>query len=252
MFENLITRNENLSFFPGLVSGTVKENWDKNHPGMVKAEYALGEKGRMLSQWIPVMSFYSVSGGGAYILPEVGSEVLIGFLQNRPDCPVVLGVLRGAGDKLPEKTANEKNTVKVFRTKGGHEVRFEEEEKKEKIIITTPGGHSVCLDDEKKAITFKDKDGKNTVEMDTEKGSLTLNAEKKLVFSVGGTAALTIENSKLTVKSGSVTVEADQSLKLKGQSSDIQGASMQLKATGSLKASASGIMELKGSMLKLN
>ena len=252
MLENLIARNETPALFPGLVSGTVKENWDKDHQGMVKAEYFLGEKGKMLSQWIPVMSAYAVSGGGAYFLPEVGCEVLIGFLQGRPDCPVVLGVLRGAKDKLPEKTANEKNTVKLLKTKGGHEIRLEEEEKKEKITVQTPAGLAVCLDDEKKTITLKDKDGKNTAVLDSGKGTVTLDAEKKLILSVGKTAVLTLEANKLTAKSGSISIEANQSLKLKGQSVGAQGTSMELKATGSLKASASGIMELKGSMLKLN
>lgn len=38
----------------GVAIGVVKENWDEDHPGMIKAEISLGSSGKNLTDWIPV------------------------------------------------------------------------------------------------------------------------------------------------------------------------------------------------------
>lgn len=237
---------------PGIVSGIVKENWDKNQPGRVRVEYYLGQKGKMVTQWIPVMSPYAASSAGMYFLPEVGTEVIVAFLMGQTDCPVVLGALWSKSMPLGNTAPTEKNTTKLIRTKGGHQILFSEEEKKERLTVTTPGGLTVKLDDEKKTITLSDKDGKNVVKLDSEKGTAAINGEKKLTLSVGGTEAVTIEKNKVTVKSGTVSVEGSQSLKLKGQTANLQGSQIQVKADASMKLQASGVTEVKGAMVKIN
>lgn len=255
MFEELFDNGREAAGFgliPGLLTGIVKENWDQKQPGKVKVEYYLGQKGKMVTQWIPVMSPYVAGGAGAYFLPEVGNEVVVAFLMGRPDCPVVLGSLWSKSVPADSQWPKEKNPTKALKTKGGHEICFSDEEKKEKLTVTTPGGLSAIFDDEKKSITLKDKDGKNTVALNSEKGEIVIDAQKKLTLSVGGTAAVSIESNKMTIKSGAVSAEGSQSLTLKGQTASLQGSQVQVKADASLKLEASGITEVKGSMVKLN
>ncbi len=235
----------------GLVSGTVRENYDKNEPGKVKVEYYLGEEGRLLTGWIPVMTPYTADKAGIYLLPEIGTEVVIGFLGGRLDCPVVLGSLWCKDSERPEQAVQEKNLTKVIRTKGGHEIRFSDEEKKQKLTVTTPGGLTVSLEDEGEVLRLHDKDKKNLLVIDGKKGECEIKADKKLVLSVGDTKA-ELSGSKLTLKSASVDGQATQSMKLQGQSTTVSGSQVQVKADAGLKLEASGITEVKGSMVKIN
>ena len=66
---------------PGLLNAIVKEIWDKEHVGMIKVEYMMGEKDKKTSDWVRVMSGYCGNGFGNYWLPEIGTEVLVGFIH---------------------------------------------------------------------------------------------------------------------------------------------------------------------------
>ncbi len=237
---------------PGIVTGQVKENWDKKQQGKVKVEYYLGEKGKMVSSWIPVMTPYAASSCGMYFLPEVGSKVVIAFEHGRLDCPVVLGTLWNGSSNLPEKTADEKNQIKTIKTKGGHEIRFSDEEKKEEVTVTTPSGLTLLMNDEKATIAIQDKDKKNKCILDSKKGELMLNAENKLILSIGDNAVVTVEKNSITIKSGTISLEGSQSLKMKGQTAALSGSQVQMKADAAFKAESSGMMELKGTMIKVN
>lgn len=256
MFEELFESRQQTAMayqgIPGIVIGLVKENWDEKQQGKVKVEYYLGEKGKMVSSWIPVMNLYAAPSCGMYFQPEVGSLAVVAFIGGRLDCPLVLGTMWEKGADIPKKTAGEKNWIKSIKTKGGNEIRFSDEDKKENVAITTPSGLNFQLDDEKKTITLQDKDKKNTWILNTEKGEMTLKAEKKLTISIGGSAVVTVEKNSVSIKSGTVSVEGSQSLKMKGQTSSLSGSQVQLKADATLKAEASGMTQIKGAMVKIN
>lgn len=236
----------------GAVTGVVKENWNEKKPGMVKVEYRLGEKGRMVSCWAPIASFYTAPGGGAYFLPEVGTAVVILFEGGSPNCPIVIGSLWGKSAAFPDNAPQEKNLIKTVKTKAGVEITISEEEGKESLSIATPGGLKIFLNDEAQSVEIQDKDKKNAVLLDGNKGELKLYADKKVSVFAGGTEALTVEKNQVTVKSGTVSVEGSQKLALKGQTTNVQGSQVQIKADASMKLESSGLNEVKGSMLKLN
>jgi uncharacterized protein involved in type VI secretion and phage assembly len=245
----------------GITTGIVKENWNKEHQGMVKVEMYLGEQGKNVTGWIPVMSSYAGNGCGNYWLPEVGQEVVIGFHFGERNCPIVLGCLWNNKNKLPEKVANEKNTIKKFKTKGGCEVIFDDEKSKEKITVITPGKLSFTIEDEKKQIKIKDEKGENSIEMDCEKGNITFQAKKKMEFKIGKDAAITLEDSGIKLKSKSITQEAQQKVSVSGQSVNLDAksnvgiaakANVNIEGKAGAKVNSSGLLEVKGSMVKIN
>lgn len=237
-----------------ITTGIVKENWDKDHPGMIKVELFLGEQGKNVTGWVPIATPYGGKAHGLYMLPEVGSEVVVGFNMGDRNCPIVIGCLWNHVNTLPPDTANKKNSIKRFKTKGGCEVVFEEEEKKEKIKISTPGELSIQLDDEKKAITVIDKDGKNGITIDCGKGAVTVLADKKMEFSVGGEIMMSLDGGSktTTLKSNNIKLQAKQGLELKGQSLKAEGSMTELKGKSTLKIESSAIAEIKGAMVKIN
>jgi len=237
-----------------ITTGLVKNNWDAKHPGMIQAEYFLGTKGKNVTGWMPVASMYAFNGCGMYFLPEIGSEVVIAFNMGDRNCPVVLGCLWNKKNALPAETAVDKNKVKRLKTKGGCEVVFMDEKKKESIEIHTPAGLKLRIDDEKKTITIEDKEKKNGIRIEADKGSVKILAEKKMTFEAGGKEMLVLDGSKgsVTVKGNDIKEEASKSYAAKGQSIKLEGTQMNLKGSSQLNVQSGGMTQIKGSMVKIN
>lgn len=237
---------------PGLLNAIVKEIWDKEHVGMIKVEYMMGEKDKKTSDWVRVMTNYGGNGFGNYWLPEIGSEVLVGFIHGNMNMPVVLGCLWNGTDKLPEDTATEKNETKTLITKGGHKIIFSEVENKEKITVTTPKELQIMLDDENEAISVQDKQKENSIQIDCKNGTMKLTAKKEISLSIGTKEVMNASSDTVKLTCGTVQLDAQQTLKLSGQTTSVKGTSVKLKADGELGLQASGMAQLKGSMVKIN
>lgn len=85
--------------------------------------------------WIRIAQPYSGNAQGCHILPEIGSEVMVGFEHQNMEKPFVIGTLfhdssvkekkQLPDDKWVETDkANKENEVKAFRTKKGHTIEF--------------------------------------------------------------------------------------------------------------------------------
>ena len=238
----------------GIVTGIVKENYNKDNPGKVKVELFLGEDGKNVTGWIPVMAPYGGADHGFFSLPEVGAEVVVAFNMGDRNRPVVIGCLWSEKNKLPEGAATEKNTVKTFLTKGGNEITLDDTQDKAKITVRTSKGKGFEIDEEKESITVFDKDNKNCISVDSKNGEITVSADKKIVFKVGGTEAGVIDGSgkKISFKSTTVELGADKDLNLKGQNTALEGTAVKINGTSSLEASSSGTTQVKGTMVKIN
>lgn len=253
----------------GILLGEVKENWDSEHPGMVKVKLLLGMDTKDELDWMPVASPYAGAGHGVYMLPEIGAQVIVAFYMGHPQSPYVIGSLYTGDNVLPPDAADEKNTVKTLYTKGGNSITICDGEKNGTITIKTKSEHTIRLDDEAHKISVQDAKGKNALELDTEGGVLTFKAEKKTVFCVGGKEMLVLDGEKkeASVSADNINMKAGQKLTLKGQNTTLEGsstqikgqnvkaqaqASLELKGTASLKAESSGIFQAKGSLMKLN
>lgn len=237
---------------PGLLNAIVKEIWDEEHKGMIKVEYLMGEKDKKTSDWVRVMTNYGGNGFGNYWLPEIGSEVLVGFIHGNMNMPVVLGCLWNGKDLPPEGAANEKNETKTIITKGGHKITFTETEEKGKITITTPKELQIMLDDENEAVSVQDKNKDNCIHMDCKNGSLKLTAKKEISLMIGTKEVMNASSDTVKLTCGTVQLDAQQTLKLAGQSTSVSGTSVKVKADGELGLEASGMAQLKGSMVKIN
>ncbi len=237
-----------------IMTGVVKNNWSEDYPGYVQVELLMGASGKTTLSWVRVMQPYGGNGYGQYFLPEINTEVVVGFLAGDASSPIVLGCLWNQEDKLPDGKANQDNSIKSIRTKGGHEILFDETKDQEQILIKTKGEMSICLQDKDKLVTVQDSSGENVIRLDAGQGVITIEAKTKLVLKAGGEEMLTLDGSgkQASLAGNSVQVEAKQALKLKGQTANVEGNIMELKAQGSLKAEASGTMQLKGAICKIN
>ena len=253
----------------GILIGNVVENWDSEHPGMVKIEIPLGEDKKNDIGWVPVAMPYAGNEYGSFLLPEIGAHVLIAFHMGRIESPYVIGCVYDQTNALPADTAKEKNPNKTLLTKGGNKIMISDEENSEKITVQTKGGLSLMLEDESKKITLKDSSGDNSLILDTDGGNLTIKVKTKVSVKVGDKDMLTLDGNKksVSIEADQISVKAGQKLSLKGQNTTVEGSStklegqnvnveaqaaLKLKGAASLKAESSGIAQLKGSIVKLN
>ncbi len=102
---------------------------------------------------------------GMAFLPEVGDEVVLGFLDGDPRHPVVLGALHGSKNTPPAFVASpsESNPKRALVSRSGCLLGFDDEKKQ--IVLQTPGGQRLLLDDDGKRAVLTDQHG-NTVTLD--------------------------------------------------------------------------------------
>ena len=189
--------------------------------------------------WARLATFYASSGFGAVFYPEVDDEVVVGFMNEDPRFPVILGSVYGKA-RAPAFPPDEKNDKKALTTRTKLQITFDE---KDKIIeISTPGKHTLTMDDKVKGITIKDTAG-NTVSL-ADKGVITIKTpgghsiamddqgkEVKIKDSAGNT---------LTMASGGVTLESASNLTLSAKGN------VSVKATGNIALAATGKATMEG------
>jgi Rhs element Vgr protein len=133
---------------------------------------------------------------GWFFRPETGDEVVLGFFNEDPRKPVILGALFGSKNSPPADfgAPSEKNLKKGFITKAGTKLTFTDDEKAS-LLIETKGQGKIMLDDDKESIQISDKHG-NSLLMD--KSGIHLKSGKDLKFEASGNVE--IKGTKVDVK----------------------------------------------------
>ncbi|MGH2664793.1 type VI secretion system tip protein VgrG [Flavobacterium sp.] len=227
----------------GLFNGTVKQMYeDPDAQFRILVNVPLFDANGA-GIWARLSNFYSTSGAGAFFLPEVGDEVILGFLNEDPRYPVILGSLY-SGTKIKPFTGlspNEKNSTKAIVSKSGISVQFDDENKI--WIVATPNKNTIIISDKDKKITIQDENQNSVVmsssgiDMSSQK-SITISAQENV--NIKGTQGVTIQSS-----AGDVTTKG---LNIKDT------ADMEYSAKGGQMAEVTGGMQLtlKGAMVMIN
>ena len=189
--------------------------------------------------WARLASFYATADSGAFFIPEIGDEVVLGFFNSDPRHPVILGSLYSSRHKMPEKLTAENNT-KVLVTREKMKLTFDE--KKKVITLETPGGNKLTISDDAKGVTLEDQN-KNTLVLN-DKG-IALDSPKDISISAKG--KVTID----AMGAASITSKAD--VKLKGMNVNATAdVGFTAKGNASAELSASGQTTIKGAMVMIN
>ena len=193
--------------------------------------------------WARHGSFYASSNAGAFFLPEVGDEVIVGFLNEDPRYPIILGSLYSNNKHKPFEglEPNKNNTTKAIVSKSGIAVNFDDEN--QTFTITTPNNNTAIFSDKDQHITIQDQN-QNSMVMNAEGIQITsaknISIQSKQKLSLKGDDGVSIESSV-----GDVTITA---LNIN------QEANLQFSAKGGTTASLKGgaDLTLKGALVKIN
>lgn len=230
--------------FSGVCPAVVTNINDPDKLGRVKVKLLNLDLPDYETDFIRVVTPMSGSGWGMLFFPNVGDEVLVGFCGGDISRAYVLGSLWNRNFKTPAEI-KEDNSIRMIQTKAGHKLIFDDSDGKECVTVRTKGELLVKLDDGKNCITIQDKGGKDMVRIDSENGTITVQAEKKVNISAGST--------KIIMESGgSLSVSSDSSAKIKSSKVTVNGDNTEVKGGSSLKLSSGGQTSVKGAAVKIN
>jgi Rhs element Vgr protein len=189
--------------------------------------------------WARLLQFYASNAFGTFFLPEVGDEVLLGYLNGDPSHPVVLGSLYSSAHTPPYAIAAA-NDTKAIVSRCLHKIELDE---KDKIItITTPGNNKMVYSDKDQSILIQDQNN-NSVKL-----------------SSAGIALDSPYDIKLTAKGG-ITLSAVNAINITAQA-DVKASGLNVsceaqvgftgKGSATAELSASGQTTVKGAMVMIN
>ncbi len=173
--------------------------------------------------WARVATLDAGKNRGAFFMPEIGDEVVLGFLNNDPRDAVILGMLNSSHKPAPLEPKDD-NPEKGFVTREGLRLIFNDELKS--IRIETPAGNVVQLSEDEGAILMEDENG-NRLEMNS--------------------SGVLIESG------GNIELKASGTIKVEGQ--NVEGSAstgMKLNGGASAELSSSGATKIKGSIVNIN
>jgi Rhs element Vgr protein len=147
---------------------------------------------------------------GTFFRPEIGDEVVVGFLDSDPRHPIVLGMCHSSAKASPEAAAD-KNDLKGYVSRSKMRLLFDDDKKS--ALLETAEGNRITLSEEAKGIVIEDQNG-NKITLDD--------------------SGIKIESSK------DLILKAAKDIKLEG------GANIDIKASTGLKAAGTASAELSG------
>lgn len=202
----------------GLQNGTVKQiNEDPDGEFRVLVDVPIIAPGGD-GIWARYSNFYATNEAGSFFYPEVGDEVVLGFLNEDPRYPVILGSLYNSNSKNAPYTPDENNSTKAIVTKSKLKLVFDDENKV--VTIITPGNNQMVWSDQDQSITIKDQN-ENLIEMSSSgitiksASSMTLQASESITMKAG--ASVTVQGGEsVSVQGASISAQADAEMSIEG------------------------------------
>jgi phage protein D/phage baseplate assembly protein gpV len=224
----------------GVVIGQVNDVNDPEEQGRVTLMFPwLSDD--YVSSWARTVHAGAGKDRGAMVLPEVGDEVLVAFEQGDFRRPYVIGGLYNGVD-----TPSRAGVPWVDSGSGAVNRRS----------VVSRNGHRIDLldqDGQAEGITISSKDESVSLLVDASNTKVTVHSDGTVL--VEGSQGIVIDaaSSSLELKGGDISIEGSRAVSIKGGSNVSVEAGSQLQLQGSTAAlQASGVTEVKGSLVKIN
>ncbi len=207
----------------GLQIGVVVSNEDPDGEHRVRVRMPLVNN-KEDGTWARIAVLDAGDDRGFFFRPEIGDEVVLGFLNDDPRQAVILGMLHSSAKPAP-LTGSDDNHEKVYQSRSKMKLYFDDDKKI--VTLETPAGNILTMSEEDKEVSLKDQNG-NKIEMTSD--------------------GITIDSSKaITLKAATeVKMESGASFNVKG------GAALKLEGTSGTELTSAAITKVKGSLLQLN
>lgn len=190
--------------------------------------------------WAILGHFYAGKNSGSFFVPELNSEVIVGFINDDPRFPVVLGSLYSKKNTTKEKFTKD-NFIKSIVTKAGTRLEFDDKDKTFKVI--TPGKNTIFISDKAKGVKIEDQN-KNVITT-SDKG-ITIDSKKDIKLTAAG--KLELKGTK-----GIVLSSSTGDTKIDGKNVSVKAkAKAEVNGSAGTDIKSSAAINIKGSMVNVN
>jgi uncharacterized protein involved in type VI secretion and phage assembly len=173
----------------GLYPATVVDLVDPDAKGRIKLKFPMfGQAGSSVTAWATLLSPYADQDQGFEVLPEVDSQVVVGFEAGDPTRPYIVGACWNGKRALPE-SAESANNKRTWKSRAGSMVQFDDTQGAAKVTVSMQSGHKIVLDDASQDITIEHSNG------------------CKISFNIAGQVSITA-NSTVELTASAVNVHA--------------------------------------------
>ena len=204
-----------------LAAGVVDDLDDPESQGRVKVRFPYLPAADAV--WARLALLDAGPSQGTFFVPDVGQEVVVGWLDEDRRFPVVLGSLWNATQTPPE-TVEPANDLRAIVTRSGHRLAFDDKDSGT-VTVRTKGGHELLFDDGSGDITMTEKNG--TASVTVGGGGVTIEA-------TSGDIALKAPAGKVSIEAMQLDAAATGPAKLRSSATLDLTASATLTASGAL------------------
>ena len=180
--------------------------------------------------WTRIAALDAGADRGAFFMPEIDDEVIVGFINDDPRDAVMLGMLHSSAKPAPI-TPNDDNHEKGYTTRSKMHLYFNDQTKT--IKIDTPAGNSIVIDEQTTSIKLTDQNN-NTITMAPQ--GIEIKSPLNITVQAGAMLSLSA-GTTLSIGGVSVTMSATGSLSMSGAASTL---------------SSTGITGITGSLVNIN
>lgn len=235
---------------------TVVSNTDPQNKGRVQVRFDW-QNAEINTAFIRVMAPDAGSSDtvdtnrGFVAIPEVGDQVMVGFLNQHPDRPFVMG---GLFHGTSSSGGGKDNNSKSWSSKSGHRIEFNDAGgikiiDKKKNIMELDGEGNVNIKSAKSIVL---QAGRSSLILE-EQGKITIEG---LELSMKGEAITTVATTKLIEQSGEANLtltSEDSNASLTSKTTTISGKNEVIVSGGlDAKLVAGGTAAIQGAIVKLN
>ena len=140
-----------------VVTGPSGEEIHTDEHGRVKVHFHWDREGGLndkSSCWIRVSQSWAGPGWGGMLIPRIGQEVIVEFLEGDPDCPLITGRVYNGTNPPPYGLPGEKtkSTLKSDSSPGGggsNELRYEDAKGSEEIYLHGQKDWNIVIENDK-------------------------------------------------------------------------------------------------------
>lgn len=201
---------------------------------------------------------------GFVFRPEVGDEVVLGFLNDDPRQPLILGAMFSGKNKPPKpvQEPDKANNLRAIVSRAGTRIVFDDGAPSLALETSDSGDadgsymNRICINAKQKTITIEDQHDNKILLSDQ---GIALSSSKDIRLNAKG--EVTIKGEKAVLVDGNKTTLKAQQLEAKGSAKvSVKGAQMELSADASLDlkggakttVAADALVEIKGALVKIN
>jgi len=227
----------------------------------VRLPHMGGAKGEL---WARLLTPDAGAKRGFVFRPEVGDEVVLGFLNDDPRQPLILGAMFGSKNKPPQpvQAPNKKNNLRAIVSRAGTRIVFDDAAPALRLETTASGNadgtykNRISINEKEKTITIEDQH-KNKILL-SEQG-IALSSEKDISLAakgevkIKGMRAVTVDGKKTSLQAQQLEAAGKTKVSLKGAQMELTAdAILALKGGAQTKVGSDAMVEIKAALVKIN